>query len=213
MWFSPLKSPDLILIVPIHDFCCWGKQKSRPKSKNPRCSRVSPEASWLWKLLLVWLPWSQGEQEGMFGGGSVSQGSAKLRWVFNLQPSGFARAGTYQGLLDWPPNLALSALALVKSSIKTGLVILHPGGSAETFWPFLEFPKVEAGCEKSWMERGFHSHSCSSAGPAGVGHFLGVSKNPEVVDKWSPPIDCCLSIQTQWGISDSMAFSLLRFLR
>lgn len=33
-------------------------------------------------------------------------------------------------------------LALVEPFIKTGLVTLHPGGSAETFWPFLGFPKV-----------------------------------------------------------------------
>lgn len=123
-----------------------------------------------------------------------------------MQHPGFARAGTSPALLGWPPSLALS----VKAFIKTGLVTLHPGGSAETFWPFLEFPELGAGCEKSWMKRSFPF--CSSAGPAGVGHSLGVSKNSEVVGRWSLLVDCCLSVQTIRGISDSMGFPVISLL-
>lgn len=143
MWFSPLKSPDLILIVPIHDFCCWGKWKSHPKSKNLRCSRVSPEGSWLWKLLLVWLPWSQGEQEGMFGGGSASQGFAECLICNTQALPGQAPPG-FVGLASQPCSLCLGSCQ-----------VFHQDRTSHTppWWlsrDLLAFPWVSKGGGRLW---------------------------------------------------------------
>lgn len=67
MWFSPLKSHELILFVPIYDFYCWGKtptQQSKAPDRgkdmhfNERCLLENSEIgfagcvqtaeSWLW---------------------------------------------------------------------------------------------------------------------------------------------------------------------